>query len=573
MNRFTTRTTSLLVSMLVIAATLGVTTAPAQARSSHANGSSHGNPNGKGPGNGSANGACAGVPAKQQCFGTLNPVVDLVAKTLGGFAVNKGAGFIFKRIGLADWLEPDPTQEKLDAISGQLAQVSTQLVTVQDSVNQISRDLAQLTLNDAYNNIKNPIANTQYVYNYTFLPVFNAAVAVQAAKPADRAPLLDVLDRKKNDFLAAFNLYQIGSASTLIHDALTPSGVSTSIVDAYGRVLMANNRFATVTQSNTLAALYTVFAEQEALAVWMKAEYTAAINPDLVETLINTEVIGWPAYERKSMPPAIPNDAVIDLGLNSATITGTTKRPMWVPQRQAATSGSTPNFSWRVGDTTSVNGVEQALVRLNTTAPGTFTDWRAPTRAEVTALFSAFVRGRAPSLDTFNPAWQNYNQFQSFLWTSDLVNQQVECGRQVEPFGASIRVWTRTYGTHVGLWLNNEQPTNYNELVWAPFPKLDARATLWNANIPQTAAYKNCDTYAQNALGGGRGALLATRDTGNVEYFAQHLPPPGTPNGPPVDLPPGGPTGASHGHGNGGHQNGDGHDNRDGGPGRSGRRG
>mgnify|MGYP000290364547 CR=1 FL=1 len=102
--------------------------------------------------------------------------------------------------------------------------------------------------------------------------------------------------------------------------------------------------------------------------------------------------------------------------------------------------------------------------------------------------------------------------------------------------------------------------------------ELDARATLWSANIRQTAAYANCDTYAQNALGGGRGALLATRDTGNVEYFAQHLPPPGTPNGPPVDLPPGGPTCASHGHGNGGHQNGDGHDNRDGGPGRSGRR-
>jgi hypothetical protein len=532
MNRFTTRTTSLLVSVLVITATLGMTEVPAQAG---ATGGSHASPHGKG--NGSASGACAGVPAQQPCFGTADPIVDFVAKTLGGFALNKGAGFIFKRIGLEDWLSPDPTQGKLDAISGQLAQVSTQLVTVQDSVNQISRDLAQLTLNGAYDNIKGPIANTQYVYNYTFLPVFNAAVAVQAATPADRAPLLDVLQTKRNDFLAAFDHYQIGSASSLIHGALTPSGVSTSIVDAYGRVLMANNRFPTVAQSNTLAALYTVFAEQEALAVWMKAEYTAAKNPDLLEKLIITEVIGWPVYERLSMPSRIPNDAVIDLGPNSATITGSTKRPMWLPQRQAAVATSVPAFSWRVGDTTSTNGVEQALIRLNTTAPGAFSDWRAPSRAEVTALFSAFVRGHAPRLDTFNPAWQSYNQFQSFLWTSDVVNQQVECGRKTTQGEFPVTdVFTRTYPTHVGLWLNNSQPTNYNELVWAPFPKLEARAPLWSANILPADAYKNCDTYAQTALGGGRGALLATRSTGDTEYFAQHIPPAGTPNDPPVNL-------------------------------------
>ena len=43
------------------------------------------------------------------------------------------AGFIFRRIGLADLLNPDPTQEKLAAISQQLAQVSAQIVTVQAS--------------------------------------------------------------------------------------------------------------------------------------------------------------------------------------------------------------------------------------------------------------------------------------------------------------------------------------------------------------------------------------------------------------------------------------------------------
>jgi hypothetical protein len=94
----------------------------------------------------------------------------------------------------------------------------------------------------------------------------------------------------------------------------------------------------------------------------------------------------------------------------------------------------------------------------------------------------------------------------------------------------------------VGLWLNNAQPTNYNEMVWAPFPKLAARVPSWSSNISPVDAYNNCDAYAQVELGGGQGGLLATRDTGSVEYLAQRRP-----NG----ASDSGPNHGSHGHGHG----------------------
>ncbi len=475
--------------------------------------------------------------------GAQSEITDLVFKTLGGFAINQGAGFVFRKIGLADLLNPDPTQVKLEEIRQQLVLVSNQITTVQASVDQISRDLQQLKLDQAYSNVQAPIANTQYVFNYSFVPVLNAAIAVQKATPAAREAAIKTLDEKKADFLADFNSYQLGSAGSLIHNALSPNGVSTSIINAYGRVLMANDRFVTTQQSEVLADLATVFTEYEALAVWMKAEYTAAKNPDLLPGLITTEIDGWHTTETGSMPPVIPDDAVVDLGAIASTTTSTANRPMWVPQRQAAANtGNLPAFTWRPGDTTDARGVDQALARLNTSAPGGFTDWRTPTKTQVAALFSGFVRGHAPSLTTFNPAWRGYNNFQSFVWTSDQVSQSVECG-QAPVFGDVPFVWNRKYQSYSGYWLNNAQPTNYNTLIWAPFPKLAARADGWSSNISEANAYKNCDAYAQSAFGSARGALLATRSTGTVEYFTQHLPP--TP-----------PTGGANGGANGGPRSG-----------------
>jgi hypothetical protein len=183
----------------------------------------------------------------------------------------------------------------------------------------------------------------------------------------------------------------------------------------------------TAQQSKVLADLATVFTEYEALALWMKAEYTAAKNPDLLPGLITTEIDGWHAAEQASMPPAIPDDAVVDLGTIASTTTSTAGKPMWIPQRQAAAnSGNFPAFTWRPGDTTDARGVDQALARLNTSAPGAFTDWRVPTKAQAATLFSGFVKGHAPTLTTFNSAWQGYDNFQSFLWTSDQVSQVPE---------------------------------------------------------------------------------------------------------------------------------------------------
>ena len=542
MNRFKSRTSALLVSTLVLAMTVGVSATPAQAEVGRGHptriGPSRGN------GNGSTNGVCAGVPATQTCFGGAESMETFIAKTLGGFALKQGAGFIFKQIGLDDWLSADPTQGKLDALKVQIAQVSTQLVTVQASVDQISRDLQQVQLSQAYNNIKVPMFNTQYVFNYAFRPVFNAAVDAQNASPSTQAAKLAILADKKAEFIKAFNSYQIGSASSQIHDALMPNGVSTSIVDAYGRVLMANNRFATANDSKTLSALFSVFAEQEALAVWMKAEYTAATNPDLLGQLIDTEVTGWQRDEEMSLPPSIPNDAVVDLGPTAATRTGTSQRPMWIPQRVASRQGAAPTFSWPVGDSTTPNGVDQALVRLNAAAPGGFSDWHAPSKADVTALLSAYVRGRAPSFETVNPAWRTWEMFQTFVWVSDRVDQTVACGQRTSIF-AEVPVtdyFTRTYPTHSGLWLTNSQPTHWNEMVWAPFPKLDARAPGWSSKILPADAYRNCDTYAKDVLGDGLGGLVATRSTGAVEYFAQRRP-----NGAPI----GGPNHRPHRHGHG----------------------
>ena len=48
-----------------------------------------------------------------------------------------------------------------------------------------------------------------------------------------------------------------------------------------GKVLLDTNRFLTAQDSIDLRDLYTAYAEQEALATWMKAEYYRALKDDV----------------------------------------------------------------------------------------------------------------------------------------------------------------------------------------------------------------------------------------------------------------------------------------------------
>ena len=313
------------------------------------------------------------------------------------------------------------------------------------------------------------------------------------------------------------------------------------VLTSLGTILL-HNRTLTHTDSQTLRGLYDQVRNTEALASWMLVEYEsrkAATSTAFVDDA--AAYVTFNDAEAGSLPPMIPDDAVIDVGKTPAA--DTTGKRMWLP--------ASPNDqAWfpgygKVPASTSVNN---AIGALN--ASGGFKNWQVPTKAQFVQLtqdctntpcsgsnlkpgttIQDYLRG----LDEGSSLWQGLFCNQSnpkitclaeppahrFIWVSDLSSQHMECGYTLGYLFIHI-VASRTYPEHTGIVLSSRIPSSAAEAV----PQLPSQVpgyTLQNDNV----SHDLCDNYTtpQVQLPKNKGIVLATRSTEPAQIQADSTPP------------------------------------------------
>ena len=304
-----------------------------------------------------ANGACGGqaTSVSAQPSATLGgPGAFDIAKWFGekaaGALVGKGAGmafdFLSKITGL-DKILPETADAKilkeLEAIKLQLAGISQRLEQLTELVNQLITEERQFHLDTALARLCTASDSQQVLYTQQYIPMVNAGVQLGAILEGPNPQLADVKDASglsprervvalRKDFLRFYetNALVLERGIREIHAALVPGALQTSVLAAYGQVLMTK-RFLNRGDSESLQGLYGDLAQTEALASWMAAEYRSASpqNPEAFRNVI-TAYLGNTKEEQANLPRLIPAGAVVDLGkVNS--ISSAQSSSMWAP--------------------------------------------------------------------------------------------------------------------------------------------------------------------------------------------------------------------------------------------------
>ena len=134
-----------------------------------------------------------------------------------------------------------------------------------------------------------------------------------------------------------------------------------------------------------MQAFHDYYAEYEALATWMQAEWHAAKAPRDFDTFVKEQITDFQKSENDALPPRIPDNVVLSLPGDSVARTTTNGMPMWLwDYRYGA------NVTWDPSrPATASRSVPAALTAFNTTAAGGgFTDWHAPSRGDIDGLLA-----------------------------------------------------------------------------------------------------------------------------------------------------------------------------------------
>jgi hypothetical protein len=476
-------------------------------------------------------------------------VPDAIVKALAGFAVDKGAGFVLGKIGLASLV--DPASGKLDALKAQLDQIAQQITVLQASTDNVFTALKQLSLDTKLQYLRDLVINAKTLFGNYYVAMVGAIEPVVAAKRTDPSCATTACQKAQSDFdelrKQFLDQFQGGGGvalagtNTKIHESLLPSDPGQSVLSAYGDLLMAKNRFHTPAQSSALRQLYTTFADWEALATWMKAEWIAATRAAQLPKLIEDEIVGYGNAETAALPPKIPDGAVIDLGPNASTRTSTRNKPMWFAVG--------PNLRWIPFDAhAGSNDVAGAVSRLNAVKGG-FTDWKPPSRSQMDTLLATASDPNAAAKTTLraiSPAdasWTKVVDASAFFWTSDTSRTgEVTCsyhGDPRVPLKERVPFNAGPYRTY----------TAYNARAPRAF---DMRPRIWPLTVPnlrdigppEDKQRAPCDSYVLEWFQ-SEGALLATRrtaDSAKEDYMAFYARPKSAPR---KTSPPSGPPFAS----------------------------
>lgn len=477
------------------------------------------------------------------------------------FAVSKLAGFAFSQLGL-DKLLGDKTGDQLTQIQGALNTLTTGVQDLKEATAQINIDLAALKLTTIQTELQKTVSKITSLYKDFYLPAFNALVDYVSAYVAaggscgagtacDAARITyevgnDGKGGLRQDFLNQFTAEGPASYNQTIHDFLVGTA-GVSVLSAYGSYLAkSGNGFLTSAATDAVAKFYDYWANWEALAAWMLAQWQSTrLNPGPFDDFLKDQVVGYFDQEKAAKGEPIPANTVIVLPAEATKRTDdTTSLPMW----GFNSAGGLQSSYWLPSRNDA--GVPKAINQLNTTAAGYgFKDWKVPSRAELDALLSRgsasqTARAFIASLKA-GPQWPILDNFlgtMPYIWTTQEAgipswtgSPAVQCFWFNSLTGSNtiIRTYTGYVHTAVGLVTNSlsgypASYRNYNRPM--PFyidsfgTKQDLEYIDLTNSKDQTAGH--CDAIMNDAVNRALNSganlyatLLATRNTGDVKYL------------------------------------------------------
>ena len=371
----------------------------------------------------------------------LDLIPDGIKKAVLRYALGKVSDFALSQLGLSGLLA-DPTAAKLDELESQLKDIATDVQTLKGDVGLISVDLSKIGLNQYTDPLDRTVTNIKTLYSDFYekaLQDLADYVSLDLQARADHQTCDDVTDCVKardlfntirGKFLDRFNLGDAGEFNRTIHDLLVPNSHGESAVIAFGLYLAKNgNGFLNANTSHAILNFYNYFANYEALAAWMKAQWETTVDtPAQFETFLNDQVTGFLNDEKAYLPPEqIPDSTVIELPADPAKRTDTTEGlPMWgvIPDPNYGLTNWLPDSVAKPGE-----GVPFRRDQMNTNPAygAAFNNWDVPTRADIDRLLSA---GKA-----LNPAQTGKDFLQSLnpVWSAQIA----------QDLGATPYIWTK----------------------------------------------------------------------------------------------------------------------------------
>jgi hypothetical protein len=281
-----------------------------------------------------------------------------IAVFLGQMVVGAAVGDGFNSVLGALFPEaPDPTEAKVDEVKAQIDGLTVQISALQAATQSLSDQVDKDFWSENASRLQDDLAALKNMQTTWIAPLAaEGAIYSKARLAGDTAAMATAetnLNKAKDNFINGYNnaLVTNEGIADRLHNDIVPSAGATSILSARGKVLMAKG-YLTAEDSQELRDLYDMIAQQQALAVYINAEFQALQeNGDGVhQQLANDIVTRWrtnQAAEFAALPPVIPPGVIIATP-NKVTANAT----MWMGSAKTGEPTKTATRSpWSVGDT------------------------------------------------------------------------------------------------------------------------------------------------------------------------------------------------------------------------------
>jgi hypothetical protein len=361
----------------------------------------------------------------------MGAIAGFVGKAILGAAIGRGTTWLMDGLGLNPF--EDPTQVRLDELSAQVHALGLVVQETQVRVDRLTSDLLQAELNRQLRDLRGRVNQIQSLYQTVYIPIMDRAQDLTDVirRGDDPTAAQQRLEQARARFFLVYdsNLAIYGPLGRDIHEFLVP-GATTSVLRAKGQVLLDRNRYLTSAHSATLRQLYEVMADQQALAVWMKAERYVALDRRVYNRTI-ADYRQWRAVELQHLAPLIPKNVVIDVGRPGIT---TNNRLMWMPGGQGLDwMANAPNNN--------APTVARTLTGMNNdrVVGAGLQGWRLPTRNQLTLFyegtsfrpgtddFLAFLRGINPGGSLWQQIAGQAGEAWQWIASSDTQREVVAC--------------------------------------------------------------------------------------------------------------------------------------------------
>ncbi|MDQ1306299.1 MAG: Unannotated protein [Actinomycetota bacterium] len=284
---------------------------------------------------------------------------------------------------------PDPataaTAEALKEMKCQLTEIQGQLAAVESSISAVQSEIHLAESDTVMTDLSQMNTAVSAVYARNFLPIVDAAIALQEAKAkgADTAAAQSKLDQAKKEFRRNFVAARIAEIPTNQHKLLMPNSGFQSALKVAGKVMM-DKGYVTERDSMLLRKLYLGLADQEAAATRLILEYDKMNGNDQLYAADVAAYTKNRADEEKNLPALIPSSVIIDT-TSGSTLGSTAFNPI----------ASDPDGSPILGNTNwlpiNAEGVQLGTSKI-TAIVADHRGWHLPANAEMAKLNAALSR-------------------------------------------------------------------------------------------------------------------------------------------------------------------------------------